>query len=85
MKPTDLNLTFTPQLSKLGRPYRHYGVFDLGQDSKWINRTESRPFIYMFIYTDDNSLFALEYGYGMEFKSKWVHEKCRKFLDNINL
>lgn len=85
MKPTDLNLTSTPQLSKLNRLYRHYGVFDLGQDSKWINRTESRPFIYMFIYTDDNSLFALEYGYGMEFKSKWVHEKCRKFLDNIKL
>lgn len=85
MDHRSLNLTSTPQLSKLGRPYRHYGVFDLGQDSKWINRIESRPFIYMFIYTDDNSLFALEYGYGMEFKAKWVHEKCSKFLENINL
>jgi hypothetical protein len=83
MKPTDLNLSITPKLSKLGRPYRHYGAFDLEQESKWINKMESRPFIYMFIYTDDNSLFAFEYSYGMEFKSKWVHEKCRNFLNNI--
>lgn len=84
MNPSTLNHTRTPKLSPSGRPYIGVGCFDLGQPSKWVKGVEKRPFVYLFRYTDDGSLFGFEYGYNFEFIKKWVHSDCREFLDNLS-
>ena len=76
MKPTDLNLTFTPQLSKLGRPYRLSAIAkNLQVPSKWINRVDCWHWFYVFIYTDDNSFFGFEFDYNDKFVQKFNHEQ----------
>ena len=82
MKPTDLNLTQYPQLSKLGRPYRLSTIAkNLDNGSKWINRVEHWHWYYFFIYTDDNSLFGFEFDYNDNFVKKFNHEGTRKIID----
>jgi hypothetical protein len=84
MKPTDLNLSFTPQLSKLGRPYRLSTIAkNLDNPSKWINRVEHWHWYYFFIYTDDNSLFGFEFDYNDNFLKKFNHEESRKIIDSL--
>jgi hypothetical protein len=84
MKPTDLNLTFTPKLSKLGRPYRMLSIAkNLQVASKWINKVEHWHWYYFFIYTDDNSLFGFEFDYNDKFVQKFNHEGTRKIFDNL--
>jgi hypothetical protein len=84
MKPTDLNLTQYPQLSKLGRPYRLLSIAkNLQMSSKWINKVEHWHWYYFFIYTDDNSLFGFEFDYQDNFVQKFNHEGTRKILDNL--
>ena len=84
MKPTDLNLTQYPQLSKLGRPYRLSAIIkNLDVESKWINRVEHWHWYYFFIYTDDKSLFGFEFDYNDNFLKKFNHEGTRKIIDNL--
>lgn len=83
MNPDLLNFTRTPKLSPGGRPYVGFGGFDLGKPKKWVGSMQSSPFVWIFKYTDDNSLFGFEYGYNFEFIKKWVHSDCREFLDNF--
>jgi hypothetical protein len=81
MKPTDLNLTFTPQLSKLGRPYRLSAIAkNLQVPSKWIDRVDCWHWYYVFIYTDDNSFFGFEFDYNDKFVQKFNHEQSLKLF-----
>ena len=81
MKPTDLNLTFTPQLSKLGRPYRLSAIAkNLQVPSKWIDRVDCWHWYYIFIYTDDNSFFGFEFDYNDKFVQKFNHEQSLKLF-----
>ena len=83
MKPTDLNLTFTPQLSKLGRPYRLSAIAkNLQVPSKWINRVEYWNFYYIFKYTDENSFFGFEFDYNEKLVKKLTHEESLKLFKN---
>ncbi len=83
MKPTDLNLTFTPQLSKLGRPYRLSAIAkNLQVPSKWIDRVDCWHWFYVFIYTDDNSFFGFEFDYNDKFVQKFNHEQSLKLFKN---
>lgn len=84
MKPTDLNLTSTPQPSKLGRLYRLSAIAkNLQVPSKWIDRVECWHFYYIFKYTDDNSFFGFEFDYYDKFVQKFNHEGTRKILDRL--
>jgi hypothetical protein len=79
-----LNLTSTPKLSKLGRPYRLSAIAkNLQVPSKWINKVEHWHWYYFFIYTDDLSLFGFEFDYNDNFVQKFNHEGTRKILDNL--
>jgi hypothetical protein len=81
VKPTDLNLTSTPQLSKLGRLYRLSGIAkNLQVPSKWIDRVEHWHWYYFFIYTDDNSLFGFEFDYNDNFIQKFNHDESLKLF-----
>jgi hypothetical protein len=81
MKPTDLNLTFTPQLSKLGRPYRLSAIAkNLQVPIKWIDRVDCWHWYYVFIYTDDNSFFGFEFDYNDKFVQKFNHEQSLKLF-----
>ena len=81
MKPTDLNLTSTPQLSKLGRPYRLSAIAkNLQVPSKWIDRVDCWHWYYVFIYTDDNSFFGFEFDYNDKFVQKFNHEQSLKLF-----
>lgn len=83
MKPTDLNLTFTPQLSKLGRPYRLSAIAkNLQLPSKWIDRVDCWHWYYVFIYTDDNSFFGFEFDYNDKFVQKFNHEQSLNLFKN---
>jgi hypothetical protein len=84
MKPSELNLSITPKLSKLGRPYRLLSIAkNLQMSSKWINKLEHWHWYYFFIYTDDNSLFGFEFDYQDNFVQKFNHEETRKIFDNL--
>ena len=84
MKPSELNLSITPVLSKLGRPYRLLSIAkNLQMSSKWINKLEHWHWYYFFIYTDDNSLFGFEFDYQDNFVQKFNHEETRKIFDNL--
>jgi hypothetical protein len=84
MKPTDLNLSITPELSKLGRPYRLSGIAkNLQVACKWINKVEHWHWYYFFIYTDDLSLFGFEFDYNDNFVKKFNHEETREIIDNL--
>jgi hypothetical protein len=84
MKPTDLNLSITPELSKLGRQYRLLSIAkNLQVASKWINKVEHWHWYYFFIYTDDNSFFGFEFDYNDNFVQKFNDEGTRKILDNL--
>jgi hypothetical protein len=81
MKPTDLNLTQYPQLSKLGRPYRLSAIMkNLDVPSKWFDRVEHWHLYYVFMYTDDNSLFGFEFNYSDDFVRKLSHEDCKELF-----
>ena len=81
MKPTDLNLTFTPQLSKLGRPYRLSAIAkNLQVPSKWIDRVDCWHWYYVFVYTDNNSFFGFEFDYNDKFVQKFNHEQSLKLF-----
>ena len=81
MKPTDLNLSFTPQLSKLGRPYRLSAIAkNLQVPSKYVNRVDCWHWYYVFIYTDDNSFFGFEFDYNDKFVQKFNHEQSLKLF-----
>jgi hypothetical protein len=81
MKPTELNLTFTPELSKLGRPYRLSAIAkNLQVPSKWIDRVDCWHWFYVFIYTDDNSFFGFEFDYNDKFVQKFNHEQSLKLF-----
>ena len=83
MKPTDLNLSITPQLSKLGRPYRLSAIAkNLQVPSKWIDRIEHWHWYYFFIYTDDNSFFGLEFDYNDKLIKKLTHNESLKILND---
>jgi len=78
-----LNLTSTPQLSKLGRPYRLSAIVkNLQVPSKWINRVEHWHWYYVFVYTDDNSFFGFEFDYYDKFVQKFNHEQSLKLFKN---
>jgi hypothetical protein len=84
MKPFELNLSITPQLSKLGRPYRLSAIVkNLQVSCKWINKVEHWHWFYVFVYTDDNSFFGFEFDYQDNFVQKFNHEGTRKILDNL--
>lgn len=84
MKATDLNLSITPKLSKLGRPYRLLSIAkNLQVSCKWIKKVEHWHWYYFFIYTDDLSLFGFEFDYNDNFIQKFNHEGTRKILDNL--
>ncbi len=84
MDHRSLNLTSTPQLSKLGRPYRLSAIAkNLQVPSKWINRVDCWHWYYVFVYTDDNSFFGFEFDYNDKFVQKFNHEETRKILDNL--
>jgi hypothetical protein len=84
MKPTDLNLSITPELSKLGRPYRQLmNPKNLQVASKWINKVEYWHWYYFFVYTDDLSLFGFEFDYNDNFIQKFNDEETRKIIDNL--
>jgi hypothetical protein len=84
MKPSELNLSITPKLSKLGRPYRLLSIAkNLQVASKWIKNVEHWHFYYFFIYTDDLSLFGFEFDYNDNFVQKFNHDATRKILDNL--
>jgi hypothetical protein len=79
-----LNLSITPKLSKLGRPYRQLmNPKNLQVASKWINKVEHWHWYYFFIYTDDLSLFGFEFDYNDKFVQKFNHEQTRKIIDNL--
>ena len=81
MKATDLNLTSTPQLSKLGRPYRLSAIAkNLQVPSKWINRVDCWHWFYVFMYTDDNSFFGFEFDYNDKFVQKFNHDQSLKLF-----
>lgn len=81
MKPTDLNLTFTPQLSKLGRPYRLSAIAkNLQVPSKYVNRVDCWHWYFVFVYTDDNSFFGFEFDYNDKFVQKFNHEQSLKLF-----
>jgi hypothetical protein len=83
MKPTDLNLTFTPQLSKLGRPYRLSAIAkNLQVPSKYVNRVDCWHWYYVFIYTDDNSFFGFEFDYNDKFVQKFNHQESLNLFKN---
>lgn len=83
MKPTELNLTFTPQLSKLHRPYRLSAIAkNLQVPSKWINKVDCWHWYYVFIYTDDNSFFGFEFDYNDKFVQKLTHEQSLNLFKN---
>ena len=83
MKPTDLNLSITPQLSKLCRPYRQLmNPKNLQVASKWINKVEHWHWYYFFIYTDDNSYVGFEFDYNDNFIQKFNDEETRKIIDS---
>jgi hypothetical protein len=76
MKPSELNLSITPKLSKLGRPYRLSAIAkNLQVPSKWIDRVDCWHWYYFFIYTDDNSFFGFEFDYNDKFVQKFNHEQ----------
>jgi hypothetical protein len=78
-----LNLTSTPKLSKLGRPYRLSAIVkNLQVPSKWINRVEHWHWYYFFVYTDDNSFFGFEFDYYDKFVQKFNHEQSLKLFKN---
>jgi hypothetical protein len=84
MKPSELNLSITPKLSKLGRPYRLLSIAkNLQVSCKWINKVEHWHWYYFFIYTDDNSLFGFEFDYNDNFVQKFNDEETRKIIDNL--
>ncbi len=84
MDHRSLNLSITPQLSKLGRPYRLSAIAkNLQVASKWINRVDCWHWYYVFVYTDDNSFFGFEFDYYDKFVQKFNHEATRKILDNL--
>jgi hypothetical protein len=81
MKPTDLNLSSTPQLSKLGRLYRLSGIAkNLQVPSKWIDRVECWHFYYIFKYIDDNSFFGFEFDYYDKLVKKLTQEESLKLF-----
>lgn len=81
MKPSDLNLTLIPKLSKLGRPYRLSAIAKNGQKpSKWVNKSECWCWYYVFLYTDDNSFFGVEFGYNDEFIRKLNDTDCKELF-----
>jgi hypothetical protein len=81
MKPTDLNLSSTPELSKLGRPYRLSAIIKNGQlPSKYINKVECWHWYYVFFYTDDLSLFGFEFDYNDKLVKKLTHEQTLKLF-----
>lgn len=81
MKPTDLNLTSTPKLSKLNRLYRLSGILKNGQvASKWIDKVECWHFYYIFKYVDDNSFFGFEFDYNDKLVKKLTHEESLKLF-----
>jgi hypothetical protein len=83
MKPTDLNLTSTPQLSKLGRPYRLSAIAkNLQVPSKYVNRVDCWYWYYVFIYTDDNSFFGFEFDYNDKFVQKFNHQESLNLFKN---
>ena len=83
MKPTDLNLTFTPQLSKLGRPYRLSAIAkNLQVPSKYVNRVDCWHWYFVFVYTDDNSFFGFEFDYYDKLVKKLTHEESLKLFKN---
>jgi hypothetical protein len=78
-----LNLSITPKLSKLGRPYRLSAIVkNLQVASKWINKVEHWHWYYFFIYTDDNSFFGFEFDYYDKFVQKFNHEQSLKLFKN---
>jgi hypothetical protein len=78
-----LNLTSTPKLSKLGRPYRLSAIAkNLQMSSKWINRVDCWHWYYVFIYTDDNSFFGFEFDYYDKFVQKFNHDESLKLFKN---
>ncbi len=84
MHPRELNLSITPQLSKLGRPYRLSAIAkNLQVPSKWFNRVDCWHWYYFFIYIDDNSLFGFEFDYNDNFLKKLNHEETRKIFDSL--
>ena len=85
MKPTELNLSITPKLSKLGRPYRLSCIAkNLQQPSKYVkDRGDCWHWYYVFIYTDNNSFFGFEFDYNDNFIQKFNHQGTRKILDNL--
>jgi hypothetical protein len=83
MKPSELNLSITPKLSKLGRPYRLSAIAkNLQVPSKWINKVEHWHWYYFFIYTDDNSFFGFEFDYNDKLVKKLTHEETLKLFTN---
>ena len=81
MKPSELNLSITPKLSKLGRPYRLLSIAkNLQVSCKWINKVEHWHWYYFFIYTDDNSLFGFEFDYNDNFVQKFNDEQSLKLF-----
>ena len=79
MQIFNLNLSLTPQFSKLGRPYRHKGTFMLyDKGSKWVNKVEKWRWIFTFMYTDDETLFGFEFGYNDEFIRKLCHNDVKE-------
>lgn len=84
MKPTDLNLTQYPQLSKLGRPYRLSAIMkNLQLSSKWIDRVDYWHWYYVFVYTDDNSFFGFEFDYNDKFVKKFNHDEVREIFEKL--
>ena len=84
MKPSELNLSITPKLSKLGRPYRLSATMkNLDVPSKWFDRVEHWHWYYFFIYTDDLSLFGFEFDYNDNFVQKFNQEETRKIFDSL--
>jgi len=84
MKPTDLNLTQYPQLSKLGRPYRLSATMkNLDVPSKWFDRVEHWHLYYVFMYTDDDSLFGFEFDYNDKYLQKFNHDEVRKIFEKL--
>jgi hypothetical protein len=83
MDHRSLNLSITPQLSKLGRPYRLSAIVkNLQMSSKWINKVEHWHWFYVFVYTDDNSFFGFEFDYYDKFVQKFNHEQSLKLFKN---
>lgn len=76
-----LNLTQTPQLSKLNRPYRLSAIAKNSQlSSKWIDKVEHWHFYYTFKYTDDNTFFGFEFDYNDKLVRKLNHNETLKLF-----